>query len=366
MIFLFGALCVWFLFSFRIRKKDDLPPLSLNETLIIRGVCALIIILSHLRQYSSFDNQFDQSLIRILDIIGQFSVAPFLFFSGYGVSESIKKDKTYPLLMPVNRILRILLDFDLMLIPFFILSFIGREPYSIQTYFLSLIGLSSIGNSSWFLFAILVMYFLTFLCFAPWPSKKGPWVRTGLLCCLVLAYVLVMKKLGYDSWWFDTALCYPLGFLIALSKDLVAKRINKSWIKKSLFALTLMTFFGIYILPSILNKTNLYFDIGGQLLGCLFIVSTLLLFKLKSRSLTFIGKASLEIFVLQRIPMIIFSSYLKISNYILFGYVCFLIAVLLGLAWMFLTKTINGITIDPLLKWAKARMSGPISSDDQK
>ena len=85
---LFAALC---LFGAKLNGKASSDPLRKNQTDAIRGIFAFVIFLSHFSSYVVIGGQFgDNIFAKFLVTIGQMMVAPFLFYSGYGIYVSAK------------------------------------------------------------------------------------------------------------------------------------------------------------------------------------------------------------------------------------------------------------------------------------
>ena len=87
----------------------------------------------------------------------------FLFYSGYGVMESIiQKGETYIDRFPRHRLLQTLLNFDVAVVCFFFLNLALGIPMSFKQVGFSMIGWESIGNSNWYVFVILYCYLVSF------------------------------------------------------------------------------------------------------------------------------------------------------------------------------------------------------------
>lgn len=83
----------------------DSKYLSKEYTQAIKGIFVIIVFLSHVRTYVDFNGAGDIFVIQILNYFGQLMVALFLFYSGYGIYESIKyRGQKYIDLLPKNRI----------------------------------------------------------------------------------------------------------------------------------------------------------------------------------------------------------------------------------------------------------------------
>lgn len=104
-------------------------------------------------------------MIRFLDLISQLVVTMFLFYSGYGIYESIKTKAHYIQNFLKDRIGYVFMNLVLGLSLYLILNVFIQRSYSLDHILLSLVGIKSIGNSSWFMFAILVLYMSTYFSF---------------------------------------------------------------------------------------------------------------------------------------------------------------------------------------------------------
>ena len=146
-------------------------------------------------------------------------VTTFLFYSGYGIYESIKSKKKYIDNFFKNRILKLFISFFLALILYMLLNLMIGNSYSIKTILLSLLGWESIGNSNWFIFATFCMYFSTLISFKIFKKDN----KSALLLNTIFSFVyiiLTMKLRGFD-WWYNTILCYNLGMFISCYKDTI-------------------------------------------------------------------------------------------------------------------------------------------------
>ena len=134
--------------------------LNKEQTTCINGIFVLFVFLSHFGQYETMPWN------GVLLAIGQLMVAPFLFYSGYGIMEQIKRRGiVYIDSMPRKRILKFYIHFCMALCIYLFLSFLLRKEYSFVRIIFSFTALSSIGNSNWYVFAILAMYSIVYISF---------------------------------------------------------------------------------------------------------------------------------------------------------------------------------------------------------
>ena len=92
--------------------------LSFDTTNAIKGIFILLVFIKHATPYNTssgyiYDGIGDNYFQIIDRYVGQWIVAMFLFYSGYGIMESIKKKgENYISSIPSKRLLTVLLNFD--------------------------------------------------------------------------------------------------------------------------------------------------------------------------------------------------------------------------------------------------------------
>ena len=137
--------------------------MDLKNTNSIKGIFVWMIIVSHYKNYYKKNNK---CLYRIiLNCFGQKMVSLFLFYSGFGIFESIKKKGNKYLKTLINKAKILFIKSQIILI-FFLLSnlFFGIK-INLKNYFLSIIFKKSIGNSNWFAFTIICFYIYSYFSF---------------------------------------------------------------------------------------------------------------------------------------------------------------------------------------------------------
>lgn len=173
--------------SFKNIKNIDNEALTLERTTMINGFFVGVVLFSHFNSYVITNSSID-SVYYFIFKMGQLMVTTFLFYSGYGIYESIKNKKNYINNFFKNRIVKLFVSVFLSLILYIILNIIIGEEYSIKTILLSPIGLTSIGNSNWFIFATFCMYFSVLISFKIFKKDN----LSALLLCLILSFVLII------------------------------------------------------------------------------------------------------------------------------------------------------------------------------
>lgn len=305
--------------------------LAIDRTNCIKGIFILMVFLSHSRNYlSKLPEYTSDPLNSIYDVIqshlGQGIVVMFLFYSGYGVMESIiKKGSDYINAFPKQRFAKTLFHFDIAIMLFVIVDLcLGTlKNYSILEVLLSFTGWESVGNSNWYIFAILILYLITYFAFKIFKNKtsKAVWLVT----VLTVVYIAVLALAGKDAWWFDTVLLYPLGMWYSVGKDKIENFVRKKPI--NYFGLLILCC-AVFIVSHLLRSNIICYEIS-QVALCAVIVAATMKIDINNKILEFFGKHLFEIYILMRIPMIVLLHF-DIDNVYVFVSVSFAVTLLLA------------------------------------
>ncbi len=328
---------------YRIKIKPDESGfqsdyMSVEKTTAIKGIFIVIVFFSHFKNYVDVNSIWaaDAKFYEYFSLIGQRMVTPFLFFSGYGVMESIsRKGMSYVHSIPKKRFLHVLAEFDIAIVIFTIVRIILKTPFNngkmfdIKQFLLSLVGWDSVGNSNWYIFSILVAYAATFIVFEIFRGKKYLSVIgvTVLLSAFIISFRLLNIK---EPYWYNTVICYAGGMWFSLLRPAVEKILMKNavWIP-------------VFILSTVLCLYSFKFAhvnfVLYEISMCLF-VWAIVVFTMKvsicNKPLVWLGKNLFPMYIFQRLPMIVFR-YLGLSEFNIYLYFAVCFAVTLGIAWLF-------------------------------
>ena len=301
--------------------------LSISQTSCINGIFVMLIFLSHFCSYIDTSTMpYFEGYLRVRTFLGQMVVAPFLFFSGYGVMEQIQKKKTnYINTMPRKRIFKTWLHFALAVILYFGVSVYLQKRYALKTIILAFTGWTSLGNSNWYMFAILLMYLNIYISCKYFKGNKV------LVSCFILSicYLLAVRFFQNGSWWYNTIMCFPAGVFISWYKDDICRFLDHKYFIAFIICIIVMltaSHFRNYLIAYEIMSIFLCFAI---ILFCSFI-------KMENSLFAFLGKYSFEIYILQRIPMILFQKFFSGYTYMS---VCLLATVILAILFKKLEKT---------------------------
>lgn len=186
-------------------SKDAIQP--------IKGIFILWAFVSHCSEYCKSPGVWDTPFFAFRNYFWQCMVAPFLFYSGYGIAESIRlRGKAYVKRMPAHRLAGVYFPFCAAVLLFLFFRYASGKTYSLKHILLSFAAWESVGNSHWYVFAILCMYAITWFSYTLF--RKSDSIYPPLLTtALSLGYIVIMR-LYTDKLpvWYETIFPYLGGY----------------------------------------------------------------------------------------------------------------------------------------------------------
>ncbi len=304
--------------------------LSKSNTAAINGIFVVLVFLCHFAQYISFGTDLiDGSFVYFKSHLGQLVVTTFLFFSGYGIICSIaNKGMPYVKSIPKKRFLSVLIHFDIAVAMFMILNLCLGRSFSLKTNLLALTGWESIGNSNWYMLAILCLYLIVFVSFAVCRANK--YAGTAIATILTIGYVYLMIRAKKPAYYYNTLICYPFGMIYGLFKEKLDKIIMKNDFIYTAFVAA--AFAGFVLFYRIRGKGVEQFSVCS-----IFFIAVIVLVSMKIQLnngfLQLTGNHVFAIYILQRIPMMIFSRTGLVNHKYIFLIASFIIT--LGMTFVF-------------------------------
>ena len=289
--------------------------LSKDKTNSIKGIFILMIVITHALPYIErssygFDQVGDNVLMWLVRHLGQLVVVMFLFYSGFGVSESYKrKGQNYLKGFPKKRILTTLLNFDVAIMAFLLLGLFLGTPMTVKQVLLSFVGWDSLGNSNWYIFVILLCYSFSFIILRL-PTNKT-WCKVLFLFVLSFS-VNVWLSQEKGEWWYNTIMSYPMGFLYSSYKEPIERFLKKYyWLSVVVF---LLLFVFIFRWPT--DRLRLSFNALSTVFAMLVVLLTMKA-SINNLPLRWVGQHLFPIYIYMRIPMIILENEqpVLIANY---------------------------------------------------
>ena len=322
-------------------KKGNKEYLSKTNTSCIKGIFILIVFYSHFTQYTAVNMSKDFLMYDFKVFLGQLMVTLFLFYSGYGIFESIKNKKNYIKQLPKKRIFKVWFQFAIAVSLFLILQLILKNPdLNIKRILLSYVGWSGLGNSNWYIFGILLLYISSFLSFSIFNKEKD--YRKAIILNYILTIILILFLSVYkEIWWYNTLLCYNLGLSFSYHKKAIEEKLF-NW--KSYIIILFTTTFSFLVLYH-LGKENFWYYELCAMSFCLLVVELTVIINLRSKVLKWFGDKLFWVYILQRLPMIILVELGYTSHPYRFALISFIVTIVLVLIVDFISKNLDKLIV---------------------
>ena len=341
MLVLYILLALLVLSSLRFVKGFNPSYLAVSTTNSIKGIFILLVFIKHITPYilksGYVYNGWGGEIFRYVDAqVGQWIVAMFLFYSGYGVMESIvKKGDVYVNCIPRKRILTVAINFAIAVLIFSVVGGILGNTYTLKHYFLSLIGWESVGNSNWYIFVIVLCYLITYVSFKiPFLVGVNPYYSGAIKCVILLSLSIVFLSFFKSSYWYDTMLCFGTGIFYSLFKE-KAEFLFRKYYWETLGVLMLLLV-GTYCVPF---HTNGFIYNIFAIVFCLLIITLTMRCEINSKVLLWCGANLFPLYIYQRIPMIILSKVghgeFVCTHPLLYVFSCLLVTILITFCYKY-------------------------------
>lgn len=287
------------------KSRSFADALTHERLLPWKGMCVLLILLSHYTGYITTSPS-DETYLLIRSGMGQTVVVLFFFAAGYGMTLQLtSKGKGY-LPRILQKGLRLwILNAAAVFLMLMVQTLRGRE-YELSTILLAFVPLVNLGNSPWFIFAMLLCYLFFLLSAVPYllrPSRPRLFLLFLLHTVLCCAYIFIISRQSFDDYWYDTILLFPFGILAACIQSAVFKDRSPgalTWSALLSLSMTAVAFFYCFQTRSFVLH-ELY-----MLSACSLLLVCAMHYSPGSRLLAFLGRHALSIYLFQRIPMILF------------------------------------------------------------
>ena len=310
--------------------------LKREQTTAINGVFVMFVFLRHFKEYIVCGS-YDRIFWFVDGLLEQLIVTTFLFYSGYGILVSMKTKKDYLQKLP-KRIFKVWFQFAIAVCLFLLLNLFTGKTYSTQTIILSFTAWKSVGNSNWYILAILVLYALSYIGgFMTNRDKLKTTIFVTAGCCV---YVVVMILCGKGSWYYNTIFCYPLGMFFGEYEQKIKTLLERSGIYLMVVVGCSAAFAASYLCT--LKCHGLIWLAMVEFRGIFFVLLVVLAtsrIKIGNSVVNWIGNHTFEIYILQRLPMNAMRG-LGLNQYVYF-LIC---AVVTGLA-AFLFQKLMGVLL---------------------
>ena len=301
-----------------------------ENTTAVNGLFVLLIFLSHAEGYIQASGALDNAYLTFKNNMLQLVVVSFLFYSGYGIMESIKhKGQAYVRSIPARRFFKVYYRMVICVCLFIVLNLILRQNYGLKRTLLAFTGWTGIGNSNWYIFVILVLYLFVFLSFSVF--RKHLWPGVLLTTILSAALVLVQIKLGRKGWTYNTVMLFPTGMIFSLIKEPFEKIVKRN---DSLWFLSVGAIAAGFTALHYLEPKNIVTYSLWAIFFMMLLVLLTMKIQLKNPILSWFGSHVFSVYMLQRIPMI-FLSYIGFNEKNKYAFVAVSFAATVILSYFF-------------------------------
>lgn len=209
-------------------KKEFLAIENTNAT---KGIAILMIILAHIMQYAGNSvTVIGGGTKGVVFSFGSVGVAVFFFLSGYGNYLSLSKRPNRRAIVKTV-LLQVVRLFALFVVCFLLVIIVGMiertvfgqgPAWSADTVLQAFLSLRMPDTSTWYLKIQILLYGFSMFAFI---VSAGAY-RNILLLILSVAYIFIAVSCGLPNYWWQTALCYPVGAIFAEHKQYLEKAIN--------------------------------------------------------------------------------------------------------------------------------------------
>lgn len=294
--------------------------MTLENTSPIKGIFVWLIIMRHYKSYYKSKKVYICN--KIISCLGQKIVSLFLFYSGYGINESIKrKGITYVKTLPKKSLI-LFIKFQIILLIFLFNNILLGIKFNFKKYVLSIIFKETLGNSNWFAFTIISFYLYSFLSFGFIKNKNLYFI--GIILINIISYLHSYFTYNYfypkKNCSVDNILCFIIGIYYSLLKIYFDKIFMKNDILYfGNIAIIIVIYYYFY---SFCTK-NIYFI---SITNCLFSLITIFVsmkIRFNNEFLMILNSHSYSIYLLQRVIMrfVYYNKYFQNNQFIRFIFI---------------------------------------------
>lgn len=276
-----------------IKKGFWEAPLEHKNTIALRGICAVEIVIGHIGAASRDPWLFLNRKAGVL-IVGL-----FFFLSGYGLMFSLRKKEDYLAGFFRSRMPKILLPAVLVYIIYYILELIGTPADTRLTVTLKYFSLLKFSEKmNWYVTELLFLYVIFYLFYRYFKVKTANIILSvSCVCFVVICYLA-----GAGNTWYGSTLCFPLGILFCCHEAKLLFFVKK----KYWFVLPLsLAATGVGIFLFFMNEHSFISNVAGRSIASIFFcvgaVAVLMKVRIGNRITEWIGKISYELFLIHEI-----------------------------------------------------------------
>ncbi len=298
--------------------------LNIDVTNSLKGLAIIMIIVHHIIQKNA-----DFVLLLPFLNFGCIGVSVFLLLSGYGITTSYKNKKNYMHGFLIDKFLRLYISFFIVYVLFLVISMLNDNNISFKLIIFNLLTMSYPKQIMWYLKVQLLMYVIFYFIYR---TSLEDYEKARLMIILTFIYIIIAKVIRLEAYWYNTSIFFPLGVLLVEYKEKILNLLKKY--STLLLIVSVLIFLGIVIFRFMfgdMGKTRII-DIIAMIIFNILILSMCYMFNINSYFLKFMGKISLELYLIHIILLSEINTWHidSIYNYILFFIIVILISFILN------------------------------------
>ena len=305
--------------------------LNVKSTNGLKGFLALGIVFHHLSQWVTTGVEFSN-----FNYMGTYIVSAFFFLSGYGLYIQNERKEGYLDNFLVKRLSRVI-------VPVIIISSIYLVYGSINGQVLSssfFIGLFKKGRTiiynGWFVDVIILMYIFFYISFKIFSNRT---VAILVNTLLIGGYIILVIKLGYGFWWYNSSLPFVLGLLWAKNKKYIDEILNKYYfiILVCITGLLFISHQYSFVLKKLHLIDSYSYGFAANLDNIIFTLFSILIVRkidFSNKYLLFLGRISFELYMIHGLVMSIIGKYFVTSRLNDVVFTILVLIVSISLAWL--------------------------------
>jgi len=285
--------------------------LSMANTQALKGICALLVIFHHLSLMLP-----NIKILALFSNIGYLSVSIFFFISGYGLMYGLINKKDYLKGFLSKRLSSVLIPYFIVNLVYIFIRIILKQKLLLIDFSMSFINGHPFVDFSWYILDILFFYIVFYFLFKYFKIGTAI-IFTIVITCLL---VLFLNKINYGSWWYESCFVFVVGILWAWKFQTVNNFCKKQYYIKLILTCCMfyMAFLVFPITSKIFQSESALVPLLGNVLASILFTLCYLLFSMKLKVqnfvLNWIGKISLELYLIHGIVLSTLRTYIPNNN----------------------------------------------------
>lgn len=184
---------------------------SPGVTTCLRGVCAVCLVVLHIREIGVF---VDAGELSLFPEAGFIFVAVFFFCSGFGLVKSMRTKPGYLDSFMRKRLPAVLIPFYVMTAAFAVYYVLTGVSMPASRWALSAIGLILMNRHAWYIVVITLLYVAFYLIFSRVRSERRAF---GVMGLFIFVQIALFPFWGHIAWWAGEPGWWrePLGYTMA-------------------------------------------------------------------------------------------------------------------------------------------------------